>query len=69
MRKINRRQGLMLCAAGILVLVMLTVLARLGTTKVLVKRVHLDNFITQMILYGNADLQKSEPQSALPDYF
>lgn len=58
MRKIDKRQGLMLCAAGILVLVMLTVFVRLGTTHILVKRAHMDNFITQMILYGNADLQK-----------
>ena len=63
MRKIDKRQGLMLCAAGLLVLVMLTVFVRLATSKVLVKRVHLDNTITQAILYGNADLQKIDTKA------
>lgn len=58
MRKINKRQGLMLCAAGILVMVMLTVFARVGTRQVLVKRAHMDNFITQTVLCGSEDLQK-----------
>lgn len=62
MRKIDKRQGLMLCAAGLLVVVMLTVFVRLGTRHVLVKRAHMDNFITQTILYGNADLQMVEGQ-------
>ena len=53
----NKRQGLMLCAAGLLVVVMLTVFARLGTRQVLVKRAHMDNFITQTVLYGNDELQ------------
>ncbi len=66
MRKVNKRQGLMLCAAGLLVVVMLTVFARLGTRQVLVKRAHMDNFITQTVLYGNDELQehkKSEEEN------
>lgn len=63
MRKIDMRQGLMLCAAGILVLVMLTVFARLGTTHILVKRAHMDNLITQIILYGNDDLRQIKPKA------
>ncbi len=63
MRKLNRRQGLMLCAVGILVLVMLTVFVRLGTTHILVKRAHMDNFITKTVLYGNVELQKIEPET------
>lgn len=50
----------MLCAAGLLVLVMLTVFVRLGTTHVLVKRVHMDNFITRTVLYGNENLQTAK---------
>ena len=61
MRKMNRRQGLMLCAAGLLVVVMMTVFVRLGTTHILVKRAHMDNFITKTVLYGNGDLQMLEP--------
>ena len=57
----NRRQGLMLCAAGLLVVVMMTVFVRLGTTHILVKRAHMDNFITKTVLYGNDDLQMLEP--------
>lgn len=57
----NRRQGLMLCAAGLLVVVMMTVFVRLGTTHILVKRAHMDNFITKTVLYGNGDLQMLEP--------
>lgn len=64
MRKINKRQGLMLCAAGLLVLVMLTVFVRLGTRHVLVKRAHMDNFITRMILYGNAELQMFDAKAS-----
>ena len=66
MRKIDKRQGLMLCAAGLLVVVMLTVFVRLGTRQVLVKRAHMDNFITQTVLYGNDELQehkKSEEEN------
>ena len=66
MRKIDKRQGLMLCAAGLLVVVMLTVFARLGTRQVLVKRAHMNNFITQTVLYGNDELQehkKSEEEN------
>ena len=68
MGKINKRQGLMLCAAGMLVVVMLTVVARWGATHILVKYAHMDNFITRMILYGNADLQMiytKEPQKKI----
>jgi hypothetical protein len=51
----------MLCAAGLLVVVMMTVFVRLGTTHILVKRAHMDNFITKTVLYGNGDLQMLEP--------
>lgn len=60
MQTIDRRQGLMLCAAGLLILVMITVFVRLLTAKVLVNRVQMDNIITRTILYGDADLQKSD---------
>ena len=63
MRKIDKRQGLMLCAAGLLVIVMLTVFIRLGTSKVLVNRAHMDNAITQIILYGNSNLQKIDTRA------
>lgn len=63
MQKIDKRQGLMLCAAGLLVFVMLTVFVRLWTSKVLVKRAHMDNVITQTILYGNVDLQKIDTKA------
>ena len=62
MRKINKRQGLMLCAAGLLVLVMLTVFVRLGTRHVLVKRAHMDNFVTQTVLCDNEELQREKPR-------
>lgn len=62
MQRIDKRQGLMLCAVGGLILVMITVFVRLVTAKVLVNRVHIDNFITQTILYGNTNLQKSESE-------
>ena len=65
MQKINKRQGMMLCAAGLLVFVMLTVFVRLGTRQILVKRAHWDNWITQTVLWGNDDLQikKSDDKS------
>ena len=65
MRKIDKRQGMMLCAAGLLVFVMLTVFVRLGTRQILVKRAHWDNWITQTVLWGNDDLQikKSDDKS------
>ena len=63
MQKINKRQGLMLCAAGLLVIVMLTVFVRLGTRQVLVKRAHMDNVITRTILYGNMELQKVDTKA------
>lgn len=65
MQKINKRQGLMLCAVGLLVLVMVTVFVRLVTAKVLVSRARMDNAITQMVLYGSADLQKSDSQEKI----
>lgn len=65
MQKINKRQGLMLCAVGLLVLVMITVFLRLVTAKVLVSRAHMDNVITQMVLYGNADLQRKDGQTKI----
>ena len=61
MRKINRRQGLMLCATGLLMVMMLTVFVRIGTRQILVKRARMDNFVTKTVLYGNADLQMLEP--------
>ena len=62
MRKINKRQGLMLCAAGLLVLVMLTVFVRLGTRQILVKRAHMDNFVTQTVLCDNEELRREKPR-------
>ncbi|TYZ19954.1 DHHW family protein [Selenomonas ruminis] len=62
MRKFNIRQGLMLCASGLLVMVMLTVFMRLGTTHIMVKRAHMDNVVTQTILYDNADLQMEKKE-------
>ena len=64
MQTIDKRQGLMLCAVGILILVMITVFVRLMTAKVLVNRIHMDNIVTQTILYGNVNLQGSEQQKA-----
>ena len=58
MQKINKRQGLMLCAAGLLVIVMLTVFVRFGTRHILVKWAHMDNFVTQTILFDNEALRR-----------
>ena len=52
MRKINLRQGLMLTAAGVMVVMLVTVLVRMGTKDVLVDKVRMDNGITQGVLTG-----------------
>ena len=52
MRKINLRQGLMLAATGIMVLMLVTVLVRMGTQRVLVNNAKLDNHFTQTMLTG-----------------
>ena len=62
MQKINKRQGMMLCAVGLLVLVMISVFLRMFTAKVLVSRVHMNNFITRLVLHGNDDLQRNDAQ-------
>ena len=56
--RINWRHGIMLLAAGILVLLMLTVFVRFGARHILVKWARVDNCITQTILYDNTGLQK-----------
>lgn len=55
MRKINLRQGLMLTAAGIMVLMLGTVLVRMGTKNILVDKFRMDNSFTQGVLTGTRE--------------
>lgn len=52
MRKINLRQALMLMAAGVMVVMLVTVLGRMAVKNVLVDRAHIDNSFTQGVLTG-----------------
>ncbi len=52
------RKWLLLGCAGILVIFMLTIMARVLTRQIAVKRLHMDNAFTRMILVGKENLQK-----------
>ncbi len=52
------RKWLLLGCAGILVIFMLTIMARVLTRQIAVKRLHMDNAFTRMILVGEKELQK-----------
>ena len=66
MQKINKRQGLMLCSTGLLVVVMLSVLVRFGTWHILIKRANMDNFITEAIFVDYDTLHRLKSNVKFP---
>lgn len=59
----------MLCAAGLLVAMMLTIFIRFGVRQLIVKRAHMDNIITRTIFYDNEALRRIEikGKNSVPD--
>ncbi len=65
MQNINKQQGLMLCAAGLLVVVMMTIFLRFVTTHIFVKKMHVENSITRLILLGDNSLLDNKPRDMM----
>lgn len=57
MDKIDFREKIMLCCIMVLVLVLSSILLRLGTRQVLVKKMRMDNGFTRMVLFDAPNLQ------------
>ena len=62
----NGKEKWMLACAVFLVLVMGSVFLRLGTAQILVKKLHIDNIWTEIVLWDNKELRNIKPKSDIP---